>query len=78
MGQIIVRKLDDEIIKRLKQRAKKQGISLEEAVRRALEDAVKPSKAELLEDLRRIRAMSPPITKPPFGWQLIREDRDRR
>ena len=78
MGQIIVRKLDDAIIKQLKQRAKKQGISLEETVRRALADAVKPTKKELLEDLKRIRAMSPPITEPPFGWQLIREDRDRR
>jgi phage terminase large subunit-like protein len=78
VGQIIVRKLDDAIIKQLKQRAKKQGISLEEAVRRALEDAVKPTKKELLEELKRIRAMSPPITEPPFSQDLIREDRDSR
>jgi plasmid stability protein len=78
MGQIIVRKLDDAIIKRLKQRAKSQGVSLEEVVRRVLSEAVKPNKAELLKELDRIRAMSPPITKPPFGWQLIREDRDKR
>ena len=78
MGQIIVRKLDDTIIKRLKQRAKSQGISLEEAVRRILADAVKPSKDELLEEMRRIRAMSPPITEPPFSQDLIREDRDSR
>lgn len=78
MGQLIVRKLDDAIIKRLKQRAKKQGISLEEAVRRVLSEAVKPSKDELLEEMRRIRAMSPPITEPPFSQDLIREDRDSR
>ena len=78
MGQLIVRKLDDAIIKRLKQRAKKQGISLEEAVRRVLAEAVKPNKDELLEEMRRIRAMSPPITEPPFSQDLIREDRDSR
>jgi plasmid stability protein len=78
MGQIIVRKLDDAVIKRLKQRAKKQGISLEEAVRRVLLESVKPNKDELLEEMRRIRAMSPPITKPPFSQDLIREDRDSR
>ena len=78
MGQIIVRRLDDAIIKRLKQRAKRQGISLEEAVRRILSEAVKPSKDELVEEMRRIRAMSPPITEPPFSQDLIREDRNSR
>lgn len=78
MGQIIVRKLDDAVVKRLKQRAKSQGISLEEAVRRILSEAVKPTKDELIEEMRRIRAMSPPITEPPFSQDLIREDRDSR
>ena len=78
MGQLIVRNLDDEIIERLKKRAALDKVSLEEAVRRALADAVKPSKDELLEEARRIRAMSPPITEPPFGEHLIREDRDTR
>jgi plasmid stability protein len=78
MGQIIVRKLDESVVQRLKQRAKVQGISLEEAVRRILSEAVKPSKAELLKEIDRIRAMSKPITEPPFSQDLIREDRDRR
>ena len=78
MGQILVRNLDDAIIKRLKEDASQEGISLEEKARRVLVAAAKKNKEQLMEELKRIRAMSPPITKPPFGWQLIREDRDRR
>jgi len=78
MGQIIVRRLDDAIVKRLKQRAKRQRISLEETVRRILSDAVRPDKDEILEEMRRIRAMSPPVTAPPFSQDLIRQDRDSR
>jgi plasmid stability protein len=78
MGQILVRNLDEALIKRLKQKAAREGLSVEETVRRILADAVTPDKKELLRELERIRAMSPPIVEPPFGWQLIREDRDRR
>jgi len=78
MDQITIRRLDNATIERLKQRAEKLGISLEETVRRIVEDAVKPTKAELVEELDRIRAMSPPITEPPFSQDLIREDRDSR
>ena len=78
MGQILVRNLDDALIKRLKQKAVKQGLSVEETVRRILAEAVKPDKEALLKDLDRIRSMSPPITEPPFSQDLIREDRDSR
>lgn len=81
MGQILVRNLNDSIIRRLKQRASEQNLSLEEAVRRILAEAAKPrkpSKRELLAELDRIAAMSPPITEPPFSEDLIREDRDSR
>jgi plasmid stability protein len=78
MGQLIVRNLDDGIIKRLKKRAAADRISLEETVRRVLAEAVKPNVEELMKEARRIRAMSPPITEPPFSEDLIREDRDSR
>jgi plasmid stability protein len=78
MGQIIVRNLEDAVVRRLKEHASALGISLEESVRRILAEAVKPTKEELVAELKRIRAMSPPITEPPFGWQMIREDRDSR
>jgi plasmid stability protein len=81
MGQILVRNLDDSVIRRLKQRASQQKLSLEEAVRRILAEAAKPekpSKQVLLAELDRIASMSPPITEPPFSEHLIREDRDSR
>ena len=81
MGQILVRNLSDGIIRRLKQRASEQNLSLEETVRRILAEATKPEKPsseQLLKELERIRSMSPPITEPPFSEHLIREDRDSR
>lgn len=79
MGQILVRNLDNGVIRRLKQRASREKLSLEEAVRRILADAAqpeKPSKEQLLAELKRIREMGRPITEPPFAEHLIREDRD--
>jgi plasmid stability protein len=79
MGQILVRNLDDAVIQRLKRRASREKLSLEETVRRILDEAAKPkkpSKAELLAEMRRIREMGKPITKPPYAQHLIREDRD--
>jgi antitoxin FitA len=80
MGQILVRNLDDAVIRRLKQRAVREKLSLEEAVRRILSDAepAKPSKAELLAEMDHIAAMSKAITEPPYSEDLIREDRDSR
>ena len=43
MGQVIVRKLDDEVIAAHKRRAKARGVSLEQQLRDVLADAAKPS-----------------------------------
>ncbi len=40
MPQLIVRKLDESIVKRLRQRAAAQGLSVEEAHRRLLRDVL--------------------------------------
>lgn len=42
MGQIIVRKVDDDVLKRLKARAKANGRSAEAEVREILNEAVSP------------------------------------
>jgi antitoxin FitA len=81
MGQVIIRKLDDAVIETHRRRAKARGVSLEQELRDVLGRAAKPSREELLEEMRRIRAMTPPL--PPGeertpGWILIREDRDSR
>ena len=79
MGQILVRKLDDAVIQRLKQRASGQKLSLEESVRRILAEAAtpeKPSREQLIAEMDRIARMGKPITQRPFSEDLIREDRD--
>jgi plasmid stability protein len=77
MGQVLIRNIDDYVLKRLKKQAADQGLSLEESLRQALAQLARPSKDELIAEMRRIRAMSPPITEPPFSEDLIREDRSR-
>jgi antitoxin FitA len=81
VGQVIIRNIDDRVVERLKARAAAQRKSLEQSLRDLLTEAAKPSRAELLAELERIRAMTAP-RKPgatyPTVEQLIREDRDTR
>jgi plasmid stability protein len=58
MGQILVRNLDDAMIKQLKSRAAHSGKSLEQTVRDIIAEAVRPSKEEAWAEADRIRAMS--------------------
>lgn len=77
MGQVIVRNLDDAVIAAHRRRAKARGVSLEQQLRDVLAEAARPSREEIVADLRRIRAMTPkgpPIDSTP----LIRQDRDSR
>jgi antitoxin FitA len=78
---VIIRNIDDRVLKRLKARAMAQHKSLEQSLRDLLAEAARPSRAELLADLERIRAMTPPRQPGaiyPTAEQLIREDRDTR
>ncbi len=81
MGQIVIRNLDNRVIERLKARAAAQRKSLEQSLRELLTEAAKPGGEDLLAELERIRAMTPP-RKPgvdyPTAEQLVREDRDTR
>lgn len=77
MAQVIVRNLDDQVVARLKQRAKARGRRLEQELREILAEAAKPARTELLAEIDRIRAMTPP--GPPIdSTALIRADRDSR
>jgi len=73
MVDILVRGVDDEVAKRLKDKAARSGRSLSDTAQEALRQFVMPDKTELLHEMRRIRAMSPPS---PDSTPLIREDRD--
>ena len=81
MGQVVIRNIDDRVLERLKVRAMAQRKSLEQSLRELLTEAARPSRAELLADLERIRAMTP-LRRPgiayPTAEELIREDRDTR
>ena len=81
MGQVVIRNIDDRVLDRLKLRAAAQRKSLEQSLRDLLTDATKPSRAELVADLERIRGMAPPRNPGeayPTAEELIREDRDSR
>ncbi len=78
MGQVVIRNLDDRVIERLKVLAMAERKSLEQSLRELLTKAAMPGRTELIAELERIRAMTPPA-KPgdeyPTAEQLVREDR---
>jgi plasmid stability protein len=81
MGHVVIRNVDDRVLERLRARAMAQRKSLEQSLRDPLTEAAKPSRTELLAELERIRAMTPPRAPGviyPTAEQLIREDRDPR
>jgi antitoxin FitA len=81
MGQVVIRNIDDDVLERLKRRAAAQHKSLEQCLREVLSDAAKPSRADMIAEVERIRAMTPPREpgKPyPTAEELVRESRDSR
>lgn len=78
MGQILIRKLDDAVIGKLKARARANGTSAEEEARRSLTaDVGAPADvAAVLARLERAREMLGPQTGPT-STEMLRWDRDR-
>jgi plasmid stability protein len=74
MVDILVRNVDKDIARRLKEKAAAKGTSLTETAREALAAYVKPSKAEAWAEVDRIRTMTP--RSDIDSTALIREDRD--
>ena len=75
MGQLLVRDLDDEVIRRLKQRAAAHGRSTEAEHRAILEAAVRSeTEATPIEVSRRFRQELAP--SGPDGTEIIRQARD--
>lgn len=77
MGQLLVRDLDDDVIRRIKQRAAAHGRSTEAEHRLILEAAVRDESATSpLETSRHFRQE---IARPgPDAADLIRQARDKR
>lgn len=74
MAQVLVRNVEKDVVDRLRIKAKARGTSLEEEARCALRVAARPSRAELLAEIDRIRAMS----KPDPNFDSVQELRRLR
>jgi plasmid stability protein len=78
MANLTIRNLDDNVVERLKKRAKDNGRSLEAELRELLKQAAnRKSPKELLAIADRIAAMTPAGVKQTDSAELLREDRDR-
>jgi antitoxin FitA len=76
MAQVIIRNLDEEIVRRLKERARRQGHSLEGELREILAAAARQDIAALRERAAAMRARYEGTPQSDSSL-LLREDRDR-
>lgn len=76
MADFLLRNLDERLLALLRERAEKNGRSLQAEIQRTLRDSTKMTREETLESSRRFREMTKGRTTTP-SWVLIREDRDR-
>lgn len=76
MGQILIRNVDDAVLKALKERAAQTGSSLEEEARRALAASVGLTRDEALARLEIVRARIGAVAGPSIVDDL-RSDRAR-
>jgi len=79
MAQILVRGLDDELVERLKERARRDGRSLQSEVRQILQTAAGVPPLDVAEARRLAQRFRRRFKGRPFpnSAALIREDRDR-
>jgi plasmid stability protein len=76
MRQVLIRNVDDNVLRTLKDRASAQGKSLEQLLRDILSDAAEPNAARRLALADRIRSLTPPGEQSD-STGLIRKDRRR-
>ncbi|MEP9374180.1 hypothetical protein [Mesorhizobium sp. KR1-2] len=74
MGSMIIRNIPDEVLSRLKERAKIAGKSTEQLAREALAEKAKPSREEIIRRMEAIRASAKRVS----GQQIIDEIRSDR
>lgn len=77
MAQLIVRNIDDDLVRRLKQRAAASGRSAEAEHRSLLEQALRPSADEFIREAARLRAATAG-RKRSDSVTLLRADRRKR
>ncbi len=77
MTELKIRNLDPEVVKGLKAQAKRKGVSVEQELRRIVTRAIAPDRTALIEDLRRLRAMTPPEARKVDSVAILRRLRSR-
>jgi antitoxin FitA len=76
MAQVIVRHLEDDTVRLLKERARRRGRSLEQELREILDAAARQDMAEFKAQAALIRARYQGMPQTD-SVLLLREDRDR-
>ncbi|HYZ27173.1 MAG TPA: hypothetical protein VE597_09720 [Geminicoccaceae bacterium] len=76
MGQLLVRNVDEELVRRLKERAAAKGLSAEAEHRAILEQALRPGGESFAERAARWRRLTAG-RETTDSAELIRADRDR-
>jgi antitoxin FitA len=77
MGIIQKIVVDDQTMQRVEESAKRNGRSTEEEAAELLRQVVRPSRAEIVQRLKVVAAMTPKGVEQTDSTILIREDRDR-
>ena len=76
MRQVLIRNVNEDVLRTLKDRASSQGKSLEQLLRDILCDAAEPNAARRLALADRIRDLTPPGAQSD-STRLVRRDRQR-
>jgi plasmid stability protein len=74
MASMVIRNIPDDVLDRLKEKARIAGKSTEQFAREALAEKARPSREELVRRMDEIRARS----KPTSGQAIIDEIRSDR
>ena len=77
MGQILIRDVDDRVIAALESRAAAHGHALEDELRIMLAQAARPPRVAMSDELRAIRALTPPGPRQ-LAEDLVHEGRASR
>jgi plasmid stability protein len=75
MGSMVIRNIPDDVLARLKEKARTEGKSAEQFAREALAEKAKPSREQIIREIDAIRASTVPISGKEMNDE-IRRDRD--
>lgn len=77
MASMVIRNIPDDIMKRVKEAAKREGKSAEQIAREALAEKMKPSREEIIRRMDEIRARTKPVDAETMV-RIMREARAER